>query len=160
MVRKNKLLNFLKENKIDFEEVLHPPVFTCEDADKLKENIQCTSCKNLFLTDKKRYFIFATLAHEKVNLKKLKEKIGVSRLSFGKPEKLFELLKLTPGSVNPFAVFFDETNFVELILDSKMMEKEKLGFHPMKNDSTIILTPQELEKFLKKINTNYRIISI
>ena len=47
---KSKLLNSLKENKIEFEEVLHSPVFTCEDADNLELKISCTSCKNLFLT--------------------------------------------------------------------------------------------------------------
>ncbi len=157
---KNKLLTFFEDNQMIFEEVLHPPVFTCEDADNLDLQIPCASCKNLFLTDKKRYFIFSTLAHQKVNLKKLQKKVGVSRLSFGKPEKLFELLRSTPGAVNPFAVLFNETNSVELILDSKMMEKEKLGFHPMKNNSTIVLSPQELKKFFKKKEVDYKVLSL
>ncbi len=157
---KSKLLNFLEENKIIFEEVLHPPVFTCEDADNLDLKIPCASCKNLFLTDKKRYFIFATLAHEKVNLKLLQKKIGVKRLSFGKSEKLLELLKLTPGSVNPFALFFDESKSVELLLDSKMMDGKLLGFHPMKNNSTVILSPKELKNFLNQAEIIFKEIEI
>lgn len=154
-----KLRSFFKENNIPHNIFTHEPLFTCEDAQKISHTIPGEDCKNLFLTDKTNYFVYSTLAEKRVDLKRLGQKIGVKRLSFGKPEKLQEYLKITPGSVNPFALFFDETQSVKLYLDSEMMIKESLGFHPMLNTETLVLSPENLKTFLTKANINYMEIS-
>ncbi len=155
-----KLKEILAENNIDFSSHTHTAAFTCEDLKNFEEEIPGEDCKNLFLTDHKRknFFIFSTLAGEKVNLKELALKMNVKKLSFGKPEKLLELLNLEPGSVNPFAVLFDETKSVKLFLDEALMNCEKVGFHPMINTETLVMSPSDLKKLFENTEANFEVV--
>ena len=60
--------------------------------------------KNLFLKDKKDNYFLVTVDEEaEVDLKPIHQTIGAaSRVSFGKPEALMELLGVTPGAVTVF----------------------------------------------------------
>ena len=48
-----------------------------------------------------------------VDLNALAKQIGAPRFSFGKTERMTELLRVPPGSVNPFAVMNDRQQLRE-----------------------------------------------
>src|SRR5262249_50103933 len=83
----------------------HPPVFTVAEAAALRGSLPGGHCKSLFLKDKKGGFWLAvTLEERRLDLKKLAERLGAPRFSFGAPADLERLLGVTPGSVTPFAL--------------------------------------------------------
>ena len=156
-----KLLSYLDDLKIDYKIHKHPAVFTVEEslkAEKQMPNVFHT--KNLFLQDnKKRFFLVCMHAHDRVDLKELKEKLDATKkLSFSSPEDLKEHLNLTPGSVSLFGMIYAKD--VTLILDKKVWNAEKVGFHPNINTSTLELTHEDLEKFYSSLKCEKHIMEI
>lgn len=129
----------------------HPAVFTVAESADVKAAIPGAHSKNLFLKDKKgRVFLVTAEGHAAIDLKSISEKIGASgRVSFGKPELLFELTGLTPGSVTPFGIVNDVEGRVTVVIDAAMMEHEILNFHPLENTATTSIGRADLVRFLE-----------
>jgi Ala-tRNA(Pro) deacylase len=153
------LLDFLDANKIPYTLFRHNPVFTCEDELVLEggggvENIPGAHSKNLFLKNKKNnsFFLVSVPQEKRVDLKELSKMLTCDKLSFGSPEELLECLKLEPGSVTPFGLLFDKHKRVMFILDSDLLLKESLNFHPLRNDMTLNIGSQSFLDFAEKID--------
>lgn len=127
----------------------HAPVFTVEEAREECGHMPGAHCKNLFLKDKKGIlWLVVALENRLINMKDLKSRIGSHHLSFGKPELLMEVLGVEPGSVTPFALINDMDKRCNVVLDSEMMGFDVLNYHPLINDATTTLKPDDLLKFI------------
>lgn len=147
---KEQLLERLSSLGIEAVTVDHPPVYTVEEARALRGNIPGGHCKNLFLKDKKgQLWLIVCLEDLVIDLKRLPAKIGAARISFGKPDLLLDVLGVEPGSVTPFALINDTRQQVIVVLDRKMMEFDKVSYHPLVNTATTSLTPNELVQFIR-----------
>ncbi len=134
---------------IKFEEIKHEPVFTIKQAQTIKNKIDGTGCKNLFLTDKKgKYFLIILQENKKANIKEIAKIVNTSHLSFTKISELKDILHLEKGSVTPFGIINDITNKVLLVID-KDLKGKKLLFHPNVNNKTISITYDDLIKFIQ-----------
>jgi len=71
------------------------------------------------------------------------------RFSFGSAELLLEVLGVPPGSVTPFAVINDSEGSVRVVLDEGMLALDPLNFHPLRNDRTTAISPDDLLRFLR-----------
>jgi len=129
----------------------HPPVFTVAEAQSLRQAIPGAHTKNLFLKDKKDNYFLVTLEEEaEVDLKTIHAKIGArSRVSFGKPEQLMELLGVRPGSVTALAAFNDRDRRVAVIMDAPLLDHEVINAHPLANDATTSIARDDLIRFLE-----------
>lgn len=137
----------------------HPPVFTVAEGEEFKKQIPGGHTKNLFLKDKKgQLWLITALWDTVIDLKGLPDKIGCDRVSFGSPARLLEALGVAPGSVTPLALLNDTARKVRPVLDARLMACETVNCHPLKNDKTTTLTPQDLVKFLENMGYNPRII--
>lgn len=143
------IYDYLQEHKIEYVKYEHPAVFTCEEAEKLCPEMPGESIKNLFLRDDKgkRHFLVVVGKDKIVDLKKLQGILGVSRLSFGSPERLEKYLGVTPGSVTILALINDPDHSVELIIDAEL-EGKVLQCHPLINTATLVIQPTDLKNFL------------
>ena len=144
------LFNLLDTSGISYVTHSHPPVFTVEEAQKYCGDLPGAHSKNLFLKDKKKQlWLVVTLDQRKVDIKELQKMIGSARLSFGKSDLLQEVLGVIPGSVSPFALINDRDCSVNVILDAGMMQAKLINFHPLRNDMTTSITPDDLRRFVK-----------
>ena len=160
---REKVLNKLNELSINYKEIEHIPVYTIEDMDNLGNIFDNAKiCKNLFVRDQKgkRHFLVVLPEEKRAPLSDIAEKIGSTKLSFASEERLMKYLKLEPGSVTPLSVINDETNEVEVVFDEELKKEKLLGVHPCVNTSTILLTPDELEKYIKSNNNKLKYIKI
>lgn len=160
---KEKVLKKLQELNIAYKEVEHTPVYTIEDMDKLGNVFEGAKiCKNLFVRDQKgkRHFLVVLPEEKRVPLADIATKIGSTKLSFASEERLMKYLKLAPGAVTPLAVINDETNDVEVVFDEDLKKEKLLGVHPCVNTSTILITPESLEKYVKESNNKIKYIKI
>lgn len=109
--------------------------------------------KNLFLKEEKgdRIFLVAVPDFKKVDLNKLRYILKSERLTFGKPELLLKYLGVEPGSVTIFGVSNDIEQKVELYIDQIIIGAELIQAHPLRNTASLVITPQELLKFLREI---------
>ena len=127
----------------------HAPVFTVEEARALRGQVPGTHCKCLFLKDRKDRLFLAVVREElEVDLKWLSAELGAARLSFGKPELLWQVLRVRPGAVTPFALMNDTDLRVKPVLDAAMLEGDLVNYHPLRNDRTTAIAPADLVGFI------------
>ena len=160
---REKVLEKLKELNIEFKEVEHEPVFTIEDMDALGDVFEGAKiCKNLFVRDQKgkRHFLIVVPEEKRVPLAELATKIGSTKLSFASEERLLKSLKLKPGAVTPLAVVNDENSAVEVYFDEELKKEKVLGVHPCVNTSTILISQENLEKYVTANNNKLKYIKI
>lgn len=145
------LFAFLADLGIETTTVTHPPLHTVEESKALRGDLPGAHIKNLFLKDKKgRLFLLTCLENRTVNMKTLDKAIGSARLSFGKPDLLWDTLGVKPGAVTPFSLINDrgEEKKVTFALDSALQESEVIHAHPLHNEATTAISSEGLEKFI------------
>ena len=146
-----ELLAYLDELGIEVTTVTHPPLMTVADSQHLRGEIPGGHTKNLFLKDKKDNYFLLTVDEEAiVDLKTVHKLVGAaSRLSFGKPEALMELLGVKPGAVTVFGAINDTQHKVTIILDAGLMENAIVNGHPLTNEATTSIAREDLVRFLE-----------
>ncbi len=148
---RDTLLEFLCDLGIEVETYDHPPIFTVEQGKHLKEQWPGGHSKNLFLKDKKGALLLISAKDDTtIDLKALPKALGCGRLSFGNAQLMEEVLGVTPGSVTGLALINDpgpnpKTRF---LLDKRLTEVSPIHFHPLINDATTAITPQDFLRFV------------
>lgn len=138
----------LDELGIAHRTVEHPPVFTVEEAKALRGNLPGHHVKNLFLRNKKEeMWLVVALEDRAVDLKRLGERLGAGRFSFGSPDRLRRKLGVEPGSVTPLALINDADRVVRLALDRGLAEGGPVNAHPLTNTMTTALSTADLLRF-------------
>jgi Ala-tRNA(Pro) deacylase len=147
----DQLFSYLDGLGIKHATVTHPPVFTVEQAARLRGQVPGGHTKNLFLRDKKNaLYLVVALEDAVVGLKGLHRALGASgRFSFGAANLLQEVWGVVPGAVTPFGAVNDTEARVTVVLDSAMMQFETLNYHPLVNTMTTSIGRDDLVKFLE-----------
>jgi Ala-tRNA(Pro) deacylase len=135
---------------IEVSTVVHPPVFTVEEAKALRGEIEGCHTKNLFLRNKKgKMWLLVCLEDRAIDLKELAGRLNAGRLSFGSADRLAQFLGVIPGAVTPFAILNDKTNSVKVAVDKAILDRTPLNFHPLDNAQTTSISAENLLKFLE-----------
>ena len=153
---------FLEANQIAYTRHDHPAVYTVEEADRLVPDLSAAKTKNLFLRDDKgkRHFLVVVPGHKAVDLKQLKDRMGIKRISFGSPERMKKHLGIEPGAVSILALYHDKTHAVELFMDQELWEAESFQCHPLVNTATLEITRENLTRFLEITGHEMKIIEV
>lgn len=128
----------------------HPPLFTCNEADRLLLDRPGTRLKNLFLRDNygRRHALLLTRPNKQVDLKALSTQLGWSRIGFASAERLDKYLGVEPGHVSVLALVNDvDTQAVELWLDNDLIDGDDFHCHPLRNTATVLLSKLDLRRF-------------
>ena len=140
----------LEELGIASVTVEHEPVFTVEESQSLRERLPGAHTKNLFLVDKDgRAALVVAKDDTRVDLKSVAKRLGIGRPSFGKQERLLELLGVTPGSVTPFALINDPEGRVAVAVDAALLTFAEVNFHPLENTATTKLATDDFLRFVR-----------
>ena len=107
---------------IDYQVFEHPPLHTCQDADRLALKRPGTRLKHLFLRDNygRQHFLLVTRPDKAVDLKQLSRQFALSRLGFASAERLQRYLGIAPGCVSLLALINDTEKKVGLWLDEEI----------------------------------------
>lgn len=159
---KEKVYNILKDLNIEYTEHEHKAVFTVDEANALDINLPGKHCKNLFLRNRKGniHYLLVVEDHKRVDLKNLAKEIGSTPLSVASEERLLKYLALTPGSVTPFGLINDEQREVEVLIDKDLADGDYVNFHPNINTSTLTISYNDFEKFLKWCGNKVRVVLV
>ncbi|BCH06644.1 DNA-binding protein [Mesorhizobium sp. SEMIA 3007] len=157
-----ELFAFLAELGVAVSTKRHPPLYTVADSQALRGEIAGGHTKNLFLKDKKDNFFLVTVGEDAVvDLKQIHQLIGAaSRVSFGKPEMLMELLGVSPGAVTVFGVINDTANRVKLVLDEDLMAHAVINAHPLTNEATTSIASADLIRFVEATGHDAAILKV
>jgi len=137
----------------------HPPVYTVAQASRFYEQIPGGHCKNLFLRDRKKQNWLVVARHDtSLELRRLNALLETSKLTLGRPERLWEFLGVIPGAVTPFALINDHERQVRVVLERRLLEHEILNFHPLVNSATTAIRSADLLRFLEAEGYTVRVM--
>lgn len=144
-----EFLDFLDLHHFEYQRMVHPAVFTCEEAALHRPGVPAVSTKNLFLCDKKarRFFLAVTACEKTVKLDVLALQLAVPHLRFASEENLFRHLGVRRGAVTMMGLVNDTEHRIELWIDSEIWHGENFLSHPLVNTATLVLSKTELERF-------------
>jgi len=152
---------FLKNNNISFKEFTHPPVFTCEEADKhlIYSDIKGVHSKNLFLKERnsKRFYLVLIPANKKLDLNEI-ETITGDKIKFANEDELKNILGLTKGSVSPFGLINDINQITNVLIDKEIWVSKYVSFHPNINTETLELLGLDFQKYLSLVTKSITLI--
>ena len=152
----------LDELCIDYYVADHDAADTIEACHEVERVLGAEICKNLFLTNRQQTEFYLLLMHgdKPFKTKFLSRQLGTARLSFAPPEKMEELLDITPGSVSVLGLMNDGGR-VHLVIDKELLSDEYIGFHPCINTSTLRLrTDDILNRFLPAVGHDYTVVEL
>lgn len=146
---RSDLFALLDRLGIETRTFAHPPLFTVEQSKAARGEIGGAHTRNLFLKDRKdAYFLLTVEEDAEIDLKQVHRLIGAaSRVSFGRPEMLMELLGVSPGAVTVFGLINDTQRRVKLLLDAGLMTHAVINAHPLTNEATTSIAAADLLRF-------------
>jgi Ala-tRNA(Pro) deacylase len=145
-----QIYDYLDTHGIQYERYDHPPVFTCDDVNRLIPNLPGNKTKNLFICDGKgkQHFLVTVPDEKSVDLKSLAQALGVKKLRFASADRLKKHLNLEPGSVTLLGAANDEAGTVKVVIDRAIWDAEALQCHPLVNTATLVISLENIRSFL------------
>jgi Ala-tRNA(Pro) deacylase len=148
---RERTLALLEQAGIEYKEVTHAPVFSYEDAEKVREehNLTGTESKSLFIRLKDgRFCMYVTTEGQRADLKLVKKVLG-SKPSVCSDEELTEQTGCLPKCACPFG----HKPEISLIVDTRILECDRFIFSSGPPEKTIEIAASDLEKILA-VTTN------
>eukprot|EP00742_Colponemidia_sp_Colp-10_P011805 GILJ01013180.1.p1 GENE.GILJ01013180.1~~GILJ01013180.1.p1 ORF type:complete len:837 (+),score=181.59 GILJ01013180.1:1-2511(+) len=148
----------LKAAGIEAQVFTHPEVTNIEEwtPEVAKFNVpNVRLAKNMYLKGKKGELVLVfALADTKTDLKAVCKVTGAGSgaLRFAPAEVLEETLGVVQGAVTPLALVNDANKAVIVVLDkalSTIAAETLVAVHPCRNDKSVLLTPAQIDAFLK-----------
>lgn len=139
----------------------HRPVFTVAESRDLRGSLPGIHCKTLFFKDKKsKLWLCVVEETKRMDIRALSDLLGSARLSFASPERVNAHLGVEPGAVTPFALINDTENSIGVAVDADIMAAEIANFHPLVNDRTTAIRPQDLVRFIADCGHDAQIVDL
>lgn len=102
-----RIKNLLDSNNIEYKETKHEPVFTSEEAAKVRGTDLSAGAKALIFRADDQYIQIIIQGHLKVDKDKFKEQFGYKKLKMVSAEEVKEISGVEPGAVAPFGNLFE-----------------------------------------------------
>ncbi|MEA4911206.1 MAG: prolyl-tRNA synthetase associated domain-containing protein [Oscillospiraceae bacterium] len=131
---------------VGYDRADHDAAGTIEACAAVEAVIGVHICKNLFLCNRQQteYYLLMMPGDKPFKTKDFSRQLGIARVSFGTPEAMEAMLRLTPGSVSILGLQFDPENRVRLCIDGDVARAPFMRCHPNKNTSTLRLRTQDV----------------
>ena len=156
-----KVLEYLKNRKMKYEIIYHPPAITTEEADKYIEGKEGIRSKSMFMANKKdkKFYLIIMDDSKRLDIKKMNEIIN-DKLHFAKEEQLIEKLGLKPGTVSIFGLLNNKDHDINIYIDKEIMNEKLITFNPNDNTATIFITVEDMLKIFDDLDYNYEVIEL
>lgn len=120
------LTDALKANNVKYEELDHDPVYTADEAAKVKGLSLEAGAKSLLLKTKDRYILVVLAGSRKLDSKKLKMTVGIKEIRFATPAEVKDKMGCIIGACYPFGSIVG----LETFIDKSLLNQPKISFSP------------------------------
>lgn len=119
------ITNFLASQNVPFQVITHEPVYTSEQAAKVRGTLPEQGAKALLLKTPEEFVLAVLPGNKKLDSKKLKAYLGVKNLRFATPTEVEEVMRCQIGSCYPFGNLIN----VKMIVDPSLGKNEFIAFN-------------------------------
>lgn len=161
-IGQKQVYDYLDSLNIKYEYYEHPEAPTIEIASQFYRGEGTTLCKNLFFRNHKgnRHYLVIMESTFAMDIHSVEKILHQGKLSFASPERMMRYLGVKPGSVSLFNLVNDINREVTLFVDSKLLTVEKVSFHPNDNRASLVISSEDMLKFIKNIGNKYEIMDL
>lgn len=145
----DRIKQLLGDNKIHYQLITHEPVYTSEQAAKMRgkgieEGLKRGAKAMIFKVDEK-YIQCIVPAHKIVDIKKVKGLLNAKKIKMATPEEVLQVTDCEIGSVPPFGNLFN----IQVYCDPEL--SEEIDFNAGLHDASITMKRADWEKIVKPI---------
>ncbi len=157
-----QVYDYLSRQGIEFDYYEHPEAPTIEIAAQYYRGEGTVLCKNLFFRNHKgnKHYLVIMDARHNMDIHDIEHKLHQGKLSFASPERMMKYLGVRPGSVSLFTLVNDVNHEVILFIDRKLLEAEKVSFHPNDNTASLVISRDDMIKFINSIGNQYEYMDL
>jgi Ala-tRNA(Pro) deacylase len=101
-----RVANLLNEHGIAFQVLRHEPVYTSEEAARIRGTPLASGAKALICKGEQGFVMFVVPADRKLDSHAVRRAKGWRKLRFATREEVLELTGLAPGSIPPLGSLF------------------------------------------------------
>lgn len=141
----DEIVQLLKDNKIVFESVEHEPVFTSEEAAKIRGTELKQGAKALVMYANNKPIMIVLAAHRKVDTKLFRNLYKIKDLHMATPDEVQQITGVEIGAVPPFGEIFT----IPLYVDMSLSENETISFNAGSHTQSILMKYIDYERVVK-----------
>jgi Ala-tRNA(Pro) deacylase len=130
-----RLVGWLREQGVAFRLLEHAPVFTSEEAARVRGTPLEAGAKALVLQTDGQPVQVVLPGHRRVDNAGLRAVLGTRTLRFATPEELLALTGCAPGAVPPFGNLFD----LPVLVDAELAARQEIAFSAGSNAVSIAM---------------------
>lgn len=119
------LENLLKQHGIAFQVLRHEPVYTSEEAARVRGTPLASGAKALICKGEEGFVMFVVPADRKLDSHAVRRTKGWRKLRFATREEVLQMTGLTPGSIPPFGSLFG----LPTLCDERLGDNETINFN-------------------------------
>ncbi|MBO4562982.1 MAG: prolyl-tRNA synthetase associated domain-containing protein [Clostridia bacterium] len=161
-------LEALRSIGAEFVFLCHPEADTMEKCMGIGLGYGARHCKNLFLKNKRGtdFRLLLMDPDKPYRTSEVSRALGVTRMSFGTEEELFNVLGLKQGSVsvmalaNPCAREAIGNGSLHVVVDSSLLEWERICVHPYTSLATLVVKTADLVRFIESTGVDLAVIPV
>ena len=142
----------LDRNGILYEVFEHAPVYTSEEAARVRGVELKTGVKALVLKTEKGNFVMGLVAADRrIELKRLAKILGAKKLQLASAEEVLKITGCEVGSVHPFGNLFGLPTY----MDSSVLENDMVNFNAGLHTISIQMKAEDLIKAIRPVVADF-----
>lgn len=139
--------SLLDSNRVKYEIFKHEPVYTSEDAARVRgENLKIGAKSLLFIADKKPILIVLP-GDKKVNTTVFKNYYSIKDLRLATREEVLKKTSVPIGAVSPFGNLMN----LDTYCDRNLLENDEIVFNAGKHTTSIKMKAKDYQKLVEPI---------
>jgi Ala-tRNA(Pro) deacylase len=140
-----RLVGWLREHGATFRLLEHVPVFTSEEASRVRGTPIEAGAKALVLRAEERSVHVVLPGHRRVDNARVRAILGTRTLRFATPDELLALTGCVPGAVPPFGNLFG----LPVLVDEELASRDEIAFNAGSNTSSIVMPTADFLRLSK-----------
>ena len=140
-----EIINLLTTNIIRYEETEHEPVYTSEQAAKVRGTSVSQGAKSLLLKSGNSFILVVLPGNRKLDSKKLKNLLGIKDIHFALPEEVSDKMGCEIGACYPFGNLIGLPTHV----DKSLANNDIISFNPGLHTISIDIEWRDFYKLVK-----------
>ncbi len=139
------IVDLLQRNSVSYQYLSHAPVFTSEEAEKIRNGKPEEGAKSLVMQADKEFILFVLPGNLRADIAALQEKLGVKKLAMASADSVFKRTGLKVGSIPPLGSSMGLRTYV----DSRLGRNAQIAFNAGRHDRTIVVSYEDYERVEK-----------
>lgn len=132
----DQISGLLRQHGVPFDVLHHQPVYTSEDAARVRGTPLSSGAKALICKADERFLMFVLPADRRLASKQIRKQQQLRSLRFASREEVQQLTGLEPGSIPPFGSLFALPTWC----DERLATEPKINFNAGDHSISISMT--------------------